>query len=1240
MSSYTFPFSSAPTKSVKHISFGILSPEEIIGNSVAKIEYVEMYENKQPKIGGLSDPRMGCVERNLKCYTCDEIINDCPGHFGHIELNAAMYHIGFIKYVKKILECICPKCSRLRILPSDPKFKKIVVSKNRFQTAWDICKSRTVCEYEDCETQLLPLRKLGYKLYYDVKKTTKNQDKIYLFADEAHKILSRMTDETCIQIGLNPKTSHPENMIITVLPVPPPCIRPSVKVDNTDNRGEDDLTSVLVNIIRCNNDLLKVKRGSDNMVSVKENLQNQIVAYIDNDLKTGIKRNVLRGSRVTKSLTSRLKGKEGRVRSNLMGKRVDFSARTVITGDPNISIEQLGVPRTIAQNLTVPIKAFNLNLDELQDMVNNSPEYPSAKYIVKVNGTRIDLRFAKRKPIVDIGDTIERHLRDGDVVLFNRQPTLHKMSMMAHTVKVMPYSTFRMNVTTTASYNADFDGDEMNVHVPQSLETIAELYELSRVSKCLVSAQSNKPVNSLVQDSVTSIRLFTLRDNFLRREEVMNLLYRIDRDVDMPPPAIFKPVPLWTGKQLFSLLMPKINMSGFHSAHPDDESGMTSIGDTRVIIQNGVLVSGIICKKTVGTSSGGILHIIFNDYGSEYAMKFLDETSQLLNEWLLHRGFSVGIGDAIIDSQVSDKMNMINQDMNEKVQDIINQYTSGELKSQGTLSVSETKESAIQTILANTRDESGRLVYKVAESRMNNVKQMIESGAKGNIMNICQISACVGQQIIQGKRISFGFKKRTLPCYEFNDDSPESRGYVKNSFLRGLSPQEMFFHAMGGREGVIDTAVKTAETGYIQRRLIKAMEDLVIKTDGTVRDSNNDIIQFQYGEDGIDGVFIEWNTFPTVLLSNDEFEKKYKGENDQEWQILVSDRNKLRDLLEKEDRIPMPLNLKRILINFENKFNERSGSSESSVSSVTADYVYEKLVNLRNLLCKRKTYLFGALLFSYLSWKQVNKFTKEQFDEILDFVHDKYDRASIPYGENVGVIAAQSIGEPATQMTLNSVEWNTQILICVNGSLQKIEIGKYIDNYFNNVSEESIKKYENNQWYTSTLEDIIEIPSCDSDGNVSWKRIEAITKHPVINEDGTDTLLKVTLASGRSVTATKGKSFLKRIDNKILPVNGSDLKIGDHLPISKSLVVSTKEEYMYFDEKFGLLCGIYLADNDTVNNEMKKWFNTKSIPIEFFQAPREFLIGLISGFFKHTTNVINNVYLLEDLIQLLKIFEF
>ena len=428
---------------------------------------------------------------------------------------------------------------------------------------------------------------------------------------------------------------------------------------------------------------------------------------------------------------------------------------------------------------------------------------------------------------------------DDDLVVFNRQPTLHKMSMMGHRVKILPWSTFRLNLSVTTPYNADFDGDEMNLHLPQSLEAKAELSELMMVSRLLITPQSNRPVMGIVQDTLTAVTKMTRRDVFIDRAEMMNLLIQFPSwNGQIPTPAILKPKPLWTGKQLFSVLLPKdVNYQNNKS------SNWMSPDDTKVLVENGQLLSGILCKNTLGTSSGSLAHIIFTDCGHELAAKFYYHIQLVVNHWLLTEGHSVGIADTIANDETYRTIVEKIENSKNEVRRVIEQAQCHQLVNTPGNTFRQTFENQINKHLNEARNQTGSSVQE-SLSPFNQFKAMVASGAKGSLINISQIIACVGQQNVEGKRIPFGFKNRTLPHFIQNDFSPESKGFVENSYLKGLEPTEFFFHAMGGREGLIDTAIKTADTGYVQRRLIKAMESIMVNYDGTVRNQSADIIQF------------------------------------------------------------------------------------------------------------------------------------------------------------------------------------------------------------------------------------------------------------------------------------------------------------------------------------------------------------------------------------------------------------
>mmetsp|Transcript_29490 Transcript_29490/g.39227 ORF Transcript_29490/g.39227 Transcript_29490/m.39227 type:complete len:562 (+) Transcript_29490:326-2011(+) len=561
---------------------------------------------------------------------------------------------------------------------------------------------------------------------------------------------------------------------------------------------------------------------------------------MDNESCGGEKAKLKTGKSV-KSIRERLKGKEGRLRGNLMGKRVDFSARTVITPDPNLRLDQLGVPIQIAMNLTVPEIVTQHNYHYLKMLVERGAnDWPGAKYIKRIDGRYIDLSVLQNRSDqhLEVGYTVERHLNNDDYVIFNRQPSLHKMSLMGHRVKVLPFQTFRLNLSVTSPYNADFDGDEMNMHVPQSLETKAEIKEIMAVPRQIVAPQGNKPCMGIVQDSLLGIYRLTKRDTFLDKALVMNILMFIDYDLEkgLPQPAVLKPKPLWTGKQILSLVIPEtINLQ------KDDEYSNLSKDDKMVVIQNGEVLCGIIAKGIVGAAAGGLIHVTWKDLGPQACSDLLSNIQFVVNNWLVHTGFTVGVQDIIakpeIVQQVRQKIDMYKK----KVRKVINMTQYGRLKSQPGKSTMESFEHQVNKRLNEARDVSGGIALKNLD-KDNRLVNMVKSGSKGNTNNISQIMACCGQQNVEGKRIAFGFNKRSLPHFTKDDYSAESKGFVANSYLTGLTPSEFYFHAMGGREGLIDTAVKTADTGYISRRLMKALEDVMVKYDGTVRTSREIII--------------------------------------------------------------------------------------------------------------------------------------------------------------------------------------------------------------------------------------------------------------------------------------------------------------------------------------------------------------------------------------------------------------
>lgn len=1078
-----FPYSSAPLRAVKEVQFGLLSPEEIRAISVAKIEYPETIDQstKKPREGGLNDPRLGSIDRNFKCQTCGEDMAECPGHFGHIELAKPVFHIGFIAKIKKVCECVCMHCGKLLLDESNPAMAQAIRirdPKRRFNAVWNVCKTKMICEADPeddnndgsapstgrggCGHTQPVVRRDGLKLWGTWKQSKTESDeqpeRRLLTPTEISNVFRHISSKDCQRLGFNEDYARPEWMLITVLPVPPPPVRPSIAFNDTA-RGEDDLTFKLADVLKANINVqrLEMDGSPQHVISEFEGLlQFHVATYMDNDI-AGQPQALQKTGRPIKSIRARLKGKEGRLRGNLMGKRVDFSARTVISGDPNLDLDQVGVPLSIARTLSYPEIVTPFNIHRLTEFVRNGPnEHPGAKYVIRDSGDRIDLRYNKRAGDIALqyGWKVERHLMDDDPVLFNRQPSLHKMSMMAHRVKVMPYSTFRLNLSVTSPYNADFDGDEMNLHVPQSPETRAELSQICAVPLQIVSPQSNKPVMGIVQDTLCGIRKMTLRDNFVEYDQVMNMLYWIPTwDGVIPPPAIIKPKPLWSGKQLLSIAIPK----GIHLQRM--ESSLSSPKDNGMLIVDGEIMFGVVDKKTVGATGGGLIHTVFREKGPQVCAQLFSNIQKVTNFWLLHNGFSIGIGDTIADSETMKTVTTTIEEAKNKVQEIILDAQRNKLEPEPGMTLRESFEHNVSRVLNQARDTAGRSA-EMSLKDLNNVKQMVTSGSKGSFINISQMSACVGQQIVEGKRIPFGFSDRTLPHFTKDDYSPESKGFVENSYLRGLTPQEFFFHAMAGREGLIDTAVKTAETGYIQRRLVKALEDILVHYDGTTRNSLGDIIQFLYGEDGIDGTQVEKQSVDTIPGSDAAFEKRYKVDLlhdelpiesakaikgdvevqrllDEEFEQLSEDREYLRQVCfpNGDSSWPLPLNLRRIIQNAQQIFH----SGRQKVSDLKVE---EIVLGVRDLCSKllvvrgdselaqeaqaNATLLFQCLVRSRLSTRRILeefKLNRISFEWVIGEVESQFQKSAVQPGEMVGVIAAQSIGEPATQMTLNTFHY-------------------------------------------------------------------------------------------------------------------------------------------------------------------------------------------------------------------------
>lgn len=857
---------SSISKVVGGVKFGILSPDLIRKIAVMRIETSELYDEEGfPIPGGLMDRRLGSIEPGTVCQTCGNRAINCPGHFGYIELARPVIHPEFSLHIANILKATCRRCGRLKI-PQE----KVEVWKKRMEA---VAKHWPALKYKYAQAVMKEAAKVQKCPYCGAVQYKIRLEKPYTFYEEREEgvvkltpleireRLERIPDEDLEVMGLDPKEARPEWMVLRVLPVVPPSVRPSITLESGD-RSEDDLTHKLVDIVRVNQRLKEsIEAGSPSLIieDLWSLLQYHVATYFDNELP-GIPPAKHRSGRPLRTLAQRLKGKEGRFRGSLAGKRVDFSARTVISPDPNLSINEVGVPIEVAKVLTVPEKVTPWNIETLRKLVINGPDnWPGANYIVRPDGARIDLRYVKHREEIaqslKPGFVVERHLQDGDIVLFNRQPSLHRMSIMAHIVRVLPYKTFRLNLLVTIPYNADFDGDEMNLHVPQNEEAQAEARVLMLVQEHIMTPRYGAPIIGALHDYITGAYLLTRKDSIFDKQRALTLLYNANYKGALPEPAILKPGPYWTGKQLVSVFLPK-DMDYVGKASVAPPSGKCDQeyceNDGFVLIKNGKLLLGVIDKQSIGSEKHGtIIHEIVREYGTEKARELMDGMYKLFILYLDMYGFSMGVDSVEIPEEAKADISKVLREAEERVMHLIEQYRRGELQPMPGKTRKETLEDLIMNVLAEARSRAGEIAGAYLGLK-NPAVIMAKTGARGSMLNLTQMSATVGQQSVRGKRVERGYTERVLPHFARGDLSPLSKGFVYSSFRSGLSPVEFFFHAISGREGLVDTAVRTAQSGYMYRRLQSAIQDFYVAYDGTVRNSEGVIIQFRYGEDGVD----------------------------------------------------------------------------------------------------------------------------------------------------------------------------------------------------------------------------------------------------------------------------------------------------------------------------------------------------------------------------------------------------
>ncbi|VEU20021.1 DEKNAAC100573 [Brettanomyces naardenensis] len=1090
-------------KCISGLQFGALSDAEIVAQSEVEVSTRNLFDldrGRVPVRNGALDPRMGISSNISECATCHGNLATCHGHFGHIKLALPVFHIGYFKAIIQVLQTICKNCSSVLL---DENSRRKFLTELRRQDIDNLRKMKIVKRVLDQAKKQRRCLKCGalngvvkkaaagggpaaLKIIHDSfrwvgkkgadEKDHWNEDFQKFFEENPDlekfykrcyddlnplKVLNlfkQITPTDCELLGIDPsKGGRPEMYIWRYLPAPPVCIRPSVMMGDSNTSNEDDLTVKLTEIVWTSS---MIRAGIQKGISLNslmeqwDYLQLAVAMYINSDV---VSPNLMPGSgggskssKPIRGFCQRLKGKQGRFRGNLSGKRVDFSARTVISPDPNLRIDQVAVPDRVAKVLTYPERVTRYNKKRLRELVKNGPDvHPGANYLMKKNeNVKRNLRYGDRSKLarsLSYGDIVERHLVDGDVVLFNRQPSLHRLSILCHFVTVKPWRTFRFNECVCAPYNADFDGDEMNLHVPQTEEARAEAATLMDVKSNLLTPKSGEPIIAATQDFITGSFLITGKDSFYDRATFTQMCVMMSDGItkfDLPPPAIMKPVFLWTGKQLYSLLIRPnheskvlLNFDSKSKTFTPPEPGQPnemSPNDGYVVVRNSQLLSGVMDKALLGGGKKtSLFYTILRDYGADEAAKAMNRMAKLSARYMGEKGFSIGINDVIPSEIVKRKKEEMVQLAYKKCDDLIELFKEGKLETQPGCNEEETLEAKIGGLLSKVREEVGDICINELDPS-NAPLIMATCGSKGSTLNVSQMVAVVGQQIISGHRVPDGFQDRTLPHFLKNSKTPQSKGFVSDSFYSGLNPPEFFFHAISGREGLVDTAVKTAETGYTSRRLMKSMEDLSTLYDGTVRNSGNGIVQFRYGADGLDPMAMEGDAVPVnfertwehsffvTLMHEDRALYPYEVEN-----IVNSTLDPLKDRLIRLDNVGEAVSDKD---DSKIEYVDKNDAERNFYSSIK-EFVGRKLNRVAELrterglnpmLQKPERPIRAVKAREEDLVNKLQKISEPMIQCFLDLCLTKYIRARVEPGTAVGAIGAHSIGEPGTQMTLKT----------------------------------------------------------------------------------------------------------------------------------------------------------------------------------------------------------------------------
>lgn len=911
-----------PLKKVKKIQYSILSDEEKKKISVVSQTEMAGFEAGVYIKGSPYDLSTGTITDNERCGTCKLSQKEDPGHFGHIELAQKVCNPLYINDIEKILNSICFRCANtlVPIQYHEPikrlsKIKRLPVCKSYSKD-----KFCNICNLEKKN----PIFTVKNNIYITFKES-KNEKAKFLPCEYIKNLFSLIKDEIINLMGFDPRFSRPENLIMGVQLVPPPTIRPTVE-RSAGKKSEDNLYKLISEIIKKNEKLKKsLKKESKNITQPSleyENLCLWITYLMSNKLSNknqGV--SYASGGAPIKSIRELITGKEGIIRENIMGKRVNYSARTVISPDVNLNVDEIGIPKKIAMILTFPEIVNSDNIERIKKLIRNgSNTYPGANVIESVKtGKRKILTSMSEDMIENIiknisyGDKIKRHLIDGDVAMFNRQPTLHKYGIMGYKIKVLENNhTIRLGLPATEAHNADFDGDESNLHIPINMETKAEVMELMMVRKHIVNMSNSSVLVTLIQDNVLGLYLITKFGHSKINRDIFMLLVSSSRyfNIDKIPKGQkeFELIECINNILPNDLHIPSLNIIDgrfFPLSEKDDDDDEEVISSdtyeklkflTERMLANEHLVKdntienlsdkifksdrGDKSKYAILTKSNiphQLIKKVFIEYGPNVANNIIVALQKLTNKFLMLYGATCSIKDVIVPDYLKKIFNENIEKSHKAIYKLLNDFSEGNIKTPVIKKVYDNYEDKIGEVTSKYTKENAMLMEEyIKKNKDSNFANMIYSRSKGKITNVLQINVEIGSQTIMGKRIGRTFgTSRTLPHFTKFSEDPRSAGMIPTTFSDGMSAIDFFCQSAAGRAGLMDTSLGVRKTGYLERRLVKSLEDINCTYDGLVRRVDGRVIDYSYGGTNYDPIYLEDNKLNIKMKDNNKLIEEY-----------------------------------------------------------------------------------------------------------------------------------------------------------------------------------------------------------------------------------------------------------------------------------------------------------------------------------------------------------------------------